>query len=112
VRISTLGPTTICLAEVSKLNVENAKLVYQAKVRSEALEGTALLEMWCHVGGGQYFSRGMNSFVSGTSEWKKLETPFFLQAGQKAEKAIMGIVINGKGTVWIDEIRLSKEPLN
>jgi len=76
------------------------------------LEGTAFLEMWCHVGGGQYFSRGMNSFVSGTSEWKKLETPFFLQAGQKAEKAILGIVINGKGTVWIDEIRLSKEPLN
>jgi len=34
VRISTLGPTTICLAEVSKLNVEHAKLVYQAKVRS------------------------------------------------------------------------------
>jgi hypothetical protein len=41
IRISTLWPTTICLAEVRDLNVENARLIYQAKVRSDKLEGTA-----------------------------------------------------------------------
>jgi hypothetical protein len=111
IRISTLGPTTICLAEVSGLNVENAKLVYEAKVRSEALEGTAFLEMWCHVVGGHYVSRGMNSVISSTAEWVKLQTPFSLQPGQKVEKAILSIVVNGKGTVWIDDMRLFKEPL-
>jgi hypothetical protein len=111
IRISTLWPTTICLAEVQELNVENVKLIYRAKVKSEKLEGTAFLEMWCNVGKGQYFSRGMNSVVTGTMDWRTLQTVFFLQPGQSARKATLNIVINGKGTVWIDDVHLLKEPL-
>ncbi len=111
IKISTLWPTTICLGELSDLSIDNVKLVYQAKVKSENLAGTAFLEMWCHVGGGQYFSRGMNSVVTGTMNWKTLETPFILQPGQKAERIILNIVINGKGTVWIDDLHLLEEPL-
>ncbi len=111
IRISTAWPTTICLGEVAELNVDNAQIIYRAKVKSEKLEGTAFLEMWCHVGGGQYFSRGMNSFVTGTMDWKTLQTPFYLQPGQSAKKATLNIVINGKGTVWVDDIYLLKEPL-
>jgi hypothetical protein len=111
VRISTQWPTTICLGEFSGLNVENVKLVYQAKLRCENLKGTAFLEMWCHVGDGQYFSRGMNSVVTGTTNWKTLQTPFFLQAGQKATNVTLNVVINGNGTVWVDNVRLLEEPL-
>ena len=111
IKITTLWPTTICLGEVEGLNVENGQLIYRAQVKSENLEGTAFLEMWCHVGGGQYFSRGMNSVVTGTMDWKTLQTPFFLQPGQKTKKATLNIVINGKGTVWVDDVRLLKEPL-
>ncbi len=111
VRISTAWPTTICLGEVPDLDVENAQLIYQARVRSEELEGTAFLEMWAHVGGGQFFSRGMNSLVTNTMDWKTLQTPFFLQPGQRAKKATLNIVINGKGTVWVDDVRLLKKPL-
>ena len=46
VRISTLWPTTICLGEVSGLDIDNAKLVYVAKVKSEGLEGTILPAEW------------------------------------------------------------------
>jgi hypothetical protein len=111
IRISTLWPTTICLGEVLELNVENAQIIYRAKVKSEKLKGTAFLEMWCHVGGGQYFSRGMNSTVTGTMRWKALQTPFILQAGQRAEKVTLNVIINGKGTIWIDDVQLLKEPL-
>ena len=111
IKISTLWPTTICLGELSGLDVDNTKLVYQAKVKCESLEGTAFLEMWCHVGGGQYFSRGMDSTVTGTMNWKTLQTPFLLRAGQKATKVTLNIVINGRGTVWIDDVHLLKEPL-
>lgn len=111
IRISTAWPTTICLGEVLELNVEDAQIIYQAKVKSEKLEGTAFLEMWCHVGGGQYFSRGMNSTVTGTMSWKTLQTPFILQAGQRAKKVTLNVVINGKGTIWIDDVQLIKEPL-
>ena len=112
IKISTEGPTNICLGVVQPLNVENARLIYQARVKSEQLEGTAFLEMWCEVGGGRYFSRGMNSTVAGTMDWQTLQTPFFLQAGQKAKRVTLHIVVNGKGTVWVDDVVLFKKPLH
>ena len=110
VKIMTRWPTTICLGEVTGLNIENAKLVYKAKLKSD-LEGSAYLEMWVQVGSGQYFSRGMNDLVSQKTDWKTIQTPFFFQKGQRPNKATLNIVINGKGTVWIDDVVLSKEPL-
>jgi hypothetical protein len=110
IKITTQWPTTICLGEVARLDIENAKLVYKAKVKSD-LDGTAYLEMWAHVGGGQYFSRGMNDVVSRKTEWKIIQTPFLFQKGQRPEKVTLNLIINGKGTVWIDEIVLSKQPL-
>lgn len=110
IKITTKWPTTICMGEVAGLNVENSKLVYKAKVKSN-LDGTAYLEMWVHVGGGQYFSRGMNDVVSQKTDWKVIQTPFFFQKGQRPDKVTLNLIINGKGTVWIDDIVLSKEPL-
>ena len=111
-KITTHWPTTICLGEVPGPDIENAKLVYSAKVKTE-LEGngTAFLELWAHVGGGQFFSKGMNDAVSHTSDWKTIQTPFLFQKGEEPDKVTLNLVINGKGTVWIDDIVLSKEPL-
>ena len=110
IKITTQWPTTICLGEVTGLNVENGKLVYKAKVKSN-LEGTAFLEMWAHIGGGQYFSRGMDDVVRQKTDWKVIQTPFLFQKGQRPDKVTLNLVINGKGTVWIDDIVLSKERL-
>ena len=110
IKITTRWPTTICLGEVDSLDVENAKLVYKAKVKSD-LDGAAFLELWAHVGGGQYFSRGMNDTVSRQTDWKVIQTPFIFQKGQRPVKVTLNLVINGKGTVWIDDVVLSREPL-
>ena len=110
VKIETVWPTTVCLGEVAGLDVEAAKLVFKAKVRSD-LDGSAFLEMWVQVGDGQYFSKGMNDPVKAKSDWKTIQTPFMFQKGQRPEKVTLNLVIDGKGTVWIDDIALSKEPL-
>jgi hypothetical protein len=110
VKITTRWPTTICLGEVSGLDVENATLIYRAKVKSD-LDGTAYLELWAHVGGGQFFSRGMNDVVSQKTDWKTIQTPFMFQKGQKPDKVTLNLIINGKGTVWVDDVVLSKERL-
>lgn len=112
IRISTKWPTTICLSQISGLNLENTKLVYHAKVKSEELQGAAFLEMWCKVGGGQYFSRGLNSTISGTQDWQEVSAAFILNKGQKAQVVTLNLVVNGIGTVWIDDIQLAKKPLN
>ena len=111
VRITTQWPTTICLGVIPHVGVDNSKLIFQAQVKSQELQGTAFLEMWCRVAGAQYFSRGMDSVVTGNMDWKTLETPFVLQAGQKAETVTLNIVINGKGTVWVDDVRIRKTDL-
>jgi hypothetical protein len=110
IKTSTLWPTTVCLGEVSGMNVEDTKLMFKAKVKTQ-LEGDGFLEMWAHVAGGQYFSRGMNDVAKGKSEWKTIQTPFIFQKGQKPDKLTLNVVINGKGIVWVDDVVLAKEPL-
>jgi hypothetical protein len=111
VRITTKHATTVCLGEVTDLDIENAKLTFSANVKSD-LDGVAFLEMWAHVNGGQYFSRGMNDSVQGETDWKSIQTPFIFQRGQKPEKVVLNVVINGHGTVWIDDVVLARAPLN
>jgi hypothetical protein len=49
--------------------------------------------------------------VKDKSDWKTVQTPFIFQKGQKPDKATLNVVINGIGTVWVDDVVLSKEPL-
>ena len=110
VRITTHFPTTICIGEVDGVDLENARLVYKAMVKSD-LNGSAYLEMWAHIGNGRYFSKGMNDPIRGQSDWKSIQTPFIFQKGQSPDKITLNLVINGQGTVWIDDVVLLKTPL-
>jgi hypothetical protein len=111
-KITAAEPTVIRLFETGDIDIENARLIYQAKVRTEGVRGQVFLEMWCHFPGkGEVFSRGLQSPVSGTTEWTSVETPFFLQKGENPDNVKLNLVINGTGAVWIDDIRLIKGPL-
>ena len=111
IRITAKWPATVFLGEIPGPDVQkNAKLVYRADVKCD-MQGSAFLEMWAHVGDGQYFSKGMKDSVKGKSNWKTISTLFFFQTGQKPDKVTLNIVVEGTGTVWIDNIDLSVEPL-
>jgi len=111
-RIEAKEPTTIRLFETGDIDIENARLIYQAKVRVENVEGRVYLEMWCHFAGrGEFFSRDLMTPLTGTTEWALEETPFFLKAGENPDNVKLNLVIDGKGTVWIDDIRLLKAPI-
>ncbi len=107
IKITTLHPATVCLGEVSGLNLENSTLNYSARVKSQ-LDGTALLEMWVQVDGGRYFSRGLNSTIKGNSDWQLIQTPFIFQKGQNPDRITLNLIINGTGAVWVDDVVLSK----
>ncbi len=111
-RIEAMEPTTIRLFETGDIDIENTRLIYQAKVRTENVEGQVYLEMWCHFPGkGEYFSKGLMDPLSGTNDWTAAETPFFLKKGENPDNVKLNLAIDGKGTVWIDDIRLLKGPL-
>lgn len=112
VRVHVDGPTTIRLYETGDLDVEDARLVYEAKLRTEGVEGKVYLEMWCSFPGkGEFFSRALQSPITGTTEWTTQQTPFFLKKGENPDNVRLNVVVDGKGTVWVDDIKLTKGPL-
>lgn len=111
-RVVANAPNVVRLFEITDVDIQNARLLYRAKLRSKQLEGQAYLEIWCHFPGkGEFFSRGLQSPVTGTMNWITAETPFFLKDGEKPDLIKLNLVVDGKGTVWIDDVRLLKGPL-
>lgn len=111
-KITAAAPAVIRLFETGDIDIENARLVYQARLRTEGVEGKVFLEMWCNFAGkGEFFSRGLQTPLTGTTNWTTEETPFFLKKGENPDNVKLNLVIDGKGTVWIDDIRLLKGPL-
>lgn len=111
-RITAAEPTVVRLFEVGDIDIENARLIYQARVKTEGVKGQVYLEMWCHFPGiGEAFSRGLVTPLTGTTDWTTEETPFFLQKGENPDNVKLNLVVNGSGIVWIDDIRLLKGPL-
>jgi len=112
IRVDAKQPMVVKLYEIGKMEVDNCRIIYQAKLKTEALQGDAYLEMWCHFPGkGDFFSRALNTKLSGDNDWSSHEAPFMLQEGEKPDHVKLNVVVNGTGTVWIDDIRLIKVPL-
>ncbi len=111
-RIEATEPTTIRLFETGDIDIENARLIYRARLRTKDVEGRVYLEMWCHIAGlGDFFSRGLDRPLTGSTDWVTEEIPFFLKKGENPDNVKLNLVIKGTGTVWIDDIRLLKGPL-
>jgi len=111
-RIIATQPRLVRLFETGDIDIEDARLIYQAKVRTEDVEGQVYLEMWCHFAGrGEFFSRGLQTPLTGTTDWTSGETPFFFKKGENPDNIKLNLIIKGKGTVWIDDIRLLRGPL-
>lgn len=109
IKIEASGPIVIPLYNIDDVRVDDAQIIYEAKVKSESLNGQALLEMWCvFKDKGEFFSRGFDSVISGTSDWKTIKTVFNLRKGEMPEQIKLNIIVNGAGNVWVDDIHLSK----
>ena len=109
VKIIAEEPTTVRLFEVSEIEAEDTRLVYRARLRTEGVEGRVYLEMWCRFpGSGEFFSRALHSPMSGSVEWVSQEAPFFLEENQKPDLIKLNVVIDGTGTVWVDEVKLAR----
>jgi hypothetical protein len=110
IKIVAGQPITVRLFEVDDIEAEDARLVYRARLRTEGVEGRVYLEMWCRFpGSGEFFSRALHAPISGSTEWVSQETPFFLEKGQSPDLVKLNLVIDGTGTVWVDEVKLIRD---
>jgi len=110
VRLFEHGPTA-GLYRAGPYDVDNSRLTYEAKLRTWGLQGRAYLEMRCHFPGGEEFvSRGLEMPVSGTTDWTSAETSFVVKGAREPDNVQLNLVIDGKGTVWIDDVGLTLRP--
>ena len=99
----------IRLFEVPNPEVENCRVIYRAKIKSEGLSEAAFLEMWCRFPGkGEYFSRGLDHTIMGSNDWGTYETPFFLKKGEKPDLIKLNVVLKGSGKIWLKDVELLK----
>lgn len=109
IKIETSKPITVELYNISDIRVEDTQLIYEAKIKSENLSGQAYLEMWCVFNDkGQFFSKGFDTAIAGTTDWKTVSTSFLLRKNEMPDQIRLNVVVNGVGTLWIDDVRLSK----
>jgi hypothetical protein len=113
IKIQVLGADTFHLYETGPLeNASNTMLFYQAKVRTESLTGKAYLELWCSIPGkGEFFSRGLDQPISGTNNWMTMKIPFRNDSGINPDNIKMNLVVEGTGTIWIDDIQVTGQSL-
>lgn len=111
-RIEALHAGSIPLYESGDIDIEQAQLIYRAKIRTKDVSGPVYLEMLAVFNQrGEFFSRALHAPVTGTTDWVEQETPFFLNADDNPDNIKMNIVINGTGTVWVDDIQLIRRPM-
>ena len=110
--INSEEPQTILLFEVPDPEIEHCILTYRAELKTHNFDGKAYLEMWCRLPGkGEFFSKGLQQALKGTTEWASRETPFFLKKGQRPDLIKLNIVAQGKGQVSARSIELLQTPL-
>ncbi len=106
------GKGVIGLYQVDDAEINNSRLVYMAKMKTEGVENMAYLRLRVATQNDvELVSYGPPIPLSGDSEWTEVATELFLDRGNKARSIGLDLVIDGKGTVWIDQVGLLKKPL-
>jgi hypothetical protein len=111
-RIETEKPVIISLFRITDLKIDNTRLTYSAKIRTQQVIGQVYLEMNCNLPEQTSLNTAAQAnLLSGSNDWKEQETSVDLQKGQMPDSLTLYLVINGRGIVWIDDIKLSRDPL-
>lgn len=110
---SASGLVTLPLAVLDTPEITRSDYVLMGQVRYEDVAGEGYLETWNHFGETErYFSRtlapdGVMGVLSGSSGWRPFRLPFFTNDNAKHPSRIeVNLVLPGKGTVYLSELRL------
>jgi len=113
-RVDSVRGGRLRLYELQEMGDVQGAVVYTGFLRSRALDGQAMLEMWCRPAEGEaVFVRGAASAVAGDSDWTPQEIRFSRPELCRAPVSVeLNVLIQGGGTVWIDDIRLWSVPVD
>ncbi len=111
IKITAEDPVIIRLYEIKEPKIHNLTLIYKAYARTKGLKGNVFLEMRVSFKQAKQIVRGLASKIKEDEDFTEIDTIFFLKKGHYPESVELNLVIEGSGTVWIDDIRIFKGPL-
>ncbi len=110
-KIASAQPVTLPLFEI-KLPGDGAKFTLQYKMKVKDYSGDAYGQMDFNYGsGGKQSPNNYPSAMGGTSDWQQREISYTVQRGQKVSSIVFSLILNGSGTVWVDDVHLIRAPL-
>lgn len=106
-RIHADSAVVVPVVDLREVEIDDALLVYEAKVRTRDLTGLAYLEMSClFPDRGEFYSRGLRTPLTGSNGWSSQHVRFRLRPGEKPESIRLSLVLTGSGTAWVDAVTL------
>jgi CcmD family protein len=116
--VNAQSPVSLELFTVDGSGLDHTRAAYKVMIKTEGLtaegdsRGIAYLEMKVlYPGGKELVSRGPRIPPTGTTGWTPAEAVVYADKGMKPDKVVLGLVVDGKGKVWIDDVMLSTQPL-
>ena len=116
--INANNPITVELFEPNGKDFKNKRLTYKAQMRSENLiatdemRGISYIELIAQFPDGEeLISRGPRVPISGTTDWRPAETVLYIDKGHTPETVKLNLIVEGKGKVWLDAVKLEVVPL-
>ena len=108
-RVEVKSAQTVRLFDLENPDLEQCLVTYRASMRAEDLAGRAFLEMWCRFPGkGEFFSKGFQQALTGTSDWASYEIPFWLKRGQRPDLIKLCVTLEGSGRLWLRDIQVTR----
>lgn len=110
IKIEAAQNALVTVADQKNLSVSKDNTLWcTLKVKCAGVKQRAYLEMWCEVAEGKRaFSKGLDQPLQGDSEWKEIRLPMMVNGDFTVSRALVNVVIEGPGTVWVDQITFEK----
>jgi hypothetical protein len=115
-RITTTSGGTFPLAAVDVADLGTTGYEVRGQVRYDDVVGTSYLEMWSvFPDGARFFTRtlatdGPMAVLSGTSDWRSFELPFFLNGSSPPKRLEFNVVLSAAGTVDVGRLEIVPLP--
>lgn len=109
-KVEAVQNAQITIADQKNLEVKRGETLWCIlKVKCEGVANRAYLEMWCEVAEGKRaFSKGLDQAMQGSSEWREVRLPMMVNGDFTVNRALVNVVIEGPGKVWVDQITFKK----
>ncbi len=110
-RFAVAQPVTLPIFEI-KLPGDGAKFTLAYKMKVKDFSGDAYGQMDVNYSsGGKQSLNNYQTAMGATTDWQQRELTYTVQRGQKVGSIVLSLILNGSGTVWLDDVHLIRAPL-